>query len=448
MTDQALIQVAQRFGTPTYVFDVEALRERMREIRGIFGDGIRLCYSIKANPFLIPAMLQEVSCLEVCSPGELSICERLKVPMDRVVYSGVNKEPEDTAQAVAVDEVGVCTAESLRHVELLEKAAGSRKDPERRMPVLLRLHSGAQFGMSRRDLVSVLARREEYPHLDFAGIHYFVGTQRKNKELHQQKEELRMLRELFDEVEQTCHFRLRRLEYGPGLPVPLFAGEDASDTLAPARELAPFLQEAAQWAELTVEAGRFYATSCGCYLTRVADSKRMEDGKQYCIVDGGIHHVNYLGQIMGMKEPVIRHLRGNGCADAPMDRVQYRRIQDRPGEALCAAAAGTKADGAGQGGAEADGAEENGKDNYGNWAICGSLCTTNDDLVRSRFMAEPLPGDVLIFENIGAYSVTEGIYLFLSRKMPRIVLYNGSSDVRLVRDFVDSSLLNTPQFTL
>ncbi len=442
MTDQALIQVTQRFGTPTYVFDVEELRERMREIRGIFGSGIHLCYSIKANPFLIPAMLQEVSCLEVCSPGELSICERLQVPMDRIVYSGVNKEPEDVAEAVITDEVGVCTAESLRHVELLEKAAKSRKTSQHRLPVLLRLHSGAQFGMSRRDLLSVIARREEYPHLDFAGIHYFVGTQRKNKELHQQKEELQMLRDLFDEVEQTYHFRLRRLEYGPGLPVPLFAGEDASDTLAPARELAPYLQEAAQWSELTVEAGRFYTASCGFYLTRVADSKRMEDGKQYCIVDGGIHHVSYLGQIMGMKEPVIRHLRGNGCADAPMDRVQYRRIPDHPEEAPAEALHGgedkVKAGAAGQGTEE----------HYGNWAICGSLCTTNDDLVRSRFMAEPLPGDVLVFENIGAYSVTEGIYLFLSRKMPRIVLYNGSSDVRLVRDFVDSSQINTPQFTL
>ena len=79
------------------------------------------------------------------------------------------------------------------------------------------------------------------------------------------------------------------------------------------------------------------------------------------------------------------------------------------------------------------------------WAICGSLCTTNDDLVRSRTMEEPLPGDLLVFENIGAYSVTEGIYLFLSRKMPRIVLYNGISDIRLARDFVDTSRLNTIQ---
>ena len=52
-------------------------------------------------------------------------------------------------------------------------------------------------------------------------------------------------------------------------------------------------------------------------------------------------------------------------------------------------------------------------------------------------------GDILAFENIGAYSVTEGIVLFLSRTMPRIILYHGENDIRLARDFIESSALNT-----
>ncbi len=422
MTDEMLIQMVQRFGTPTYVFDTKALRQRVQSIKEILGDQIHLCYSIKANPFLIPAMLREVEHLEVCSPGELAICERLQVPMEAVVYSGVNKEPVDAEEAVITDCVGVCTAESIRHVQLLEAAAAKRegqceaaggKEKAGRLPVLLRLNAGAQFGMSRADLLSVIEKRESYPHLEIVGVHYFVGTQRKNKELHQQKEELQMLKEFYEQVEQEYGFHLQRLEYGPGLPVPLFAGDDDSDTLAPVRMLAPFLQEVTTWAELTVEAGRFFATECGYYLTKAMDCKTSDEGVNYCILDGGIHHVNYLGQIMGMKEPVIRHYRGNGDPDAALDTVSLQRIPDDTEDAK-------------------------------SWALCGSLCTTNDDLVRSRKMAEPQPGDVLAFENIGAYSVTEGIYLFLSRKMPRIVLYNDISDIRLVRDFVDTSVLNTP----
>ena len=447
MTDESLIAIAKQYGSPTYVFDTKALRARMHAIGEIFGPKVKLCYSIKANSFLIPAALQEVANLEVCSPGELEICERLQVPMDRVIYSGVNKEPWDVERAVIHDEVGICTAESLRHVRLLE-AAGAKSGKV--VPVLLRLNSGAQFGMSREDLLSVIRERESYPHLELAGIHYFAGTQRKNKNLHQQKDELEMLRQLFNEVREQEGFVLRKLEYGPGLPVPLFADGNYSDTLAPARELAETLRSVTEWAELTVEAGRFYAAECGYYITKVVDSKSVDD-KNFCIVDGGIHHVNYLGQIMGMKEPVIRHYRGNGDPDAASEMVEYKRIADNAADVLSMQGAEENEysqDAAAKAAALSENAEEDCAEkeyDLQDWAICGSLCTTNDDLVRSRRMTGPQLGDLLVFENIGAYSVTEGIYLFLSRKMPRIVLYNDSSDVQLVRDFTETNPLNTPQ---
>ena len=52
-----------------------------------------------------------------------------------------------------------------------------------------------------------------------------------------------------------------------------------------------------------------------------------------------------------------------------------------------------------------------------------------------------VPEDVLAFHNIGAYSVTEGPALFLSRNMPRILLASDDG-VRLVRDTIHSSQLN------
>ena len=78
MTDTILQQLATSWDTPCFVFDIDALRDRMREIKSIVGTQVELCYSIKANPFLIEAMQELVSHLEVCSPGELSICENLR----------------------------------------------------------------------------------------------------------------------------------------------------------------------------------------------------------------------------------------------------------------------------------------------------------------------------------------------------------------------------------
>ena len=388
MDEQALSAVAARFGTPCFVFDEEALARRMREIKRLVGEHVNLCYSIKANPFLLPAMRSLTATLEVCSPGELTICEDLHVDPACILFSGVNKTAADIAHAM---DAGVTrfTAESPLHIALLHEAAAARG---RVYPVLLRLTAGSQFGMDESDLRDAIARRAQYPFLRFEGIHYFAGTQRKK--LSEQRAELAMLGELFDSLRADYGFVTEKLEYGPGLYFPYFTHEDASDTLAPLRELAPDLIAMGQRVELTVEMGRFFVSECGSYLTTVVDTK-VNRGYAYAIADGGIHHVNYLGGNMGMRLPHIAHIPGPQHVDeTPQDYV-----------------------------------------------LCGSLCTTADVLVRRLPLSGLARGDVLAFRNIGAYAVTEGPALFLSRDLPRIVLHDAAGD-RLVRDTLHASKIN------
>ncbi|MEG1641269.1 MAG: alanine racemase, partial [Ruthenibacterium sp.] len=182
------------YGTPAFVFDVDMLQTRLQSIKEIVGEKIHLCYAIKANPFLIEANLTQVDNLEVCSPGELAICKKLHVDMSTVILSGVNKTPEDIADALD-HHVGLYTAESQLHVDLLNAAGKSRNQV---LPVLLRLTSGSQFGMDESVLRNVIANRGDYPFLSIEGIHYFVGTQR-HKIAEQQKElvELQLFANLY-----------------------------------------------------------------------------------------------------------------------------------------------------------------------------------------------------------------------------------------------------------
>ena len=53
---------------------------------------------------------------------------------------------------------------------------------------------------------------------------------------------------------------------------------------------------------VTLELGRSLTASCGTYLTRVVDVKTNATGN-YAILDGGIHHLVYYGQSMGMRRP-------------------------------------------------------------------------------------------------------------------------------------------------
>ena len=64
------------------------------------------------------------------------------------------------------------------------------------------------------------------------------------------------------------------------------------------------------------------------------------------------------------------------------------------------------------------------------WNICGSLCTVNDVLVKQMPLKHAKIGDALVFERVGAYSVTEGIYLFLSRRMPRLLFCLKKTDLQ------------------
>ncbi len=59
----------------------------------MLGSRAKLCYAMKANPFL--AGTAELDRYEVCSPGEFAICERIGIPMSRIVLSGVYKAETD-----------------------------------------------------------------------------------------------------------------------------------------------------------------------------------------------------------------------------------------------------------------------------------------------------------------------------------------------------------------
>ena len=83
--------------TPAYVFDLDKMKEFAEKVKRCLTGKAEICYAMKANPFLIKPMLEIVSSLEVCSPGEFRICERAGIPMEKIVLSGVYKNPDDIA---------------------------------------------------------------------------------------------------------------------------------------------------------------------------------------------------------------------------------------------------------------------------------------------------------------------------------------------------------------
>ena len=158
MDKTALRTAAAKYGTPLYLFDLEAFTARAQRVRAAFGSDVNLCYSMKANPFVLRGLPDVFRWVEVCSPGELTICERLGIPPERILYSGVNKGADDVARAVALG-ADLLTAESTLHFDLICAAAAAQG---KHVNVLPRLTAGSQFGMDPDALADLVARRAEF----------------------------------------------------------------------------------------------------------------------------------------------------------------------------------------------------------------------------------------------------------------------------------------------
>ncbi len=387
MNSEALQDIAASFATPAFIFDADEFGRRAKNVKSAIG-GASLCYSIKANPFLLACLPEEIDRVEVCSPGELAICRRVGVDPSTVVYSGVNKGSEDIAEAIEYG-AELLTAESLRQLGLINAAALAAG---KRVRVALRLTSGNQFGMDSENLKRAVAEKGSYEGVDIVAIHYYSGTQKKK--LAVVEKELAELEELAEELEKRFGLSGISLEYGPGLPADYFGDDPEGRDMAVLAEAGAMIAAVAARRSVTVEFGRFLASPCGTYLTAAADIKN-NNGENFVICDGGINHLKYYGQTMAMQTPPITLLGDHG-----------EKTED--------------------------------------YTLCGSLCTTADILVRKVTLPALSVGDVLAFGRCGAYSVTEGIGLFLSRQLPRIVLHSERGGNRLLRDFYGTDILNSP----
>ena len=380
--------------TPAYVFDLDKMKKFVKKVQSCLGESAQLCYAMKANPFLTGPMMEVVSSFEVCSPGEFRICERVGVPMERIVLSGVYKNPEDVEYVLSVyGGKGVYTVESLQHLKILNEIAVRL---EMKIAVLIRVTSGNQFGVDEADIREIISNRTDYPGIQMEGFQFYSGTQKKD--LGQMKTELEHLDEFIRELKEASGFEAQELEYGPGFFVPYFKKDKSEDVENVLGEFREILEGLDFKGKVVLEMGRFLAAACGYYVTSIVDMK-VNKGQPYVIMDGGINHLNYYGQAMAMKQPYCIQL------DA-------------------------------EGNEKMEGEEEV-------WNLCGALCTVGDVVVKRFPLHKPQIHDILVFERVGAYSVTEGIYLFLSRPLPRIYFWTEEEGLRMVRDGVHTDVLNS-----
>lgn len=292
----ALSAIAERFGTPTYVYS----RAHIEAQYLAFADALKgmphlVCFAVKANSNLgvLNVLARLGAGFDIVSRGELERVLAAGGQADKIVFSGVGKTRDDMRRAL---EVGVhCfNVESIDELERLQVVAAELGV---RAPVSLRVNPDVdagthpyistglkenKFGIAIADAEDVYIRAAQLPNLEVVGVDCHIGSQLTT--LAPFLDALDRLLALVDRL-GDCGIYLRHIDLGGGLGVRYRDEEPplAGDYIKAVRERLEGRELA-----LVFEPGRFIVANAGVLLTQVEYLKHTEH-KDFAIVDAAMN---------------------------------------------------------------------------------------------------------------------------------------------------------------
>jgi diaminopimelate decarboxylase len=300
--EMPLTEVADEFGTPTYVVDEADFRHRIRRYRAALPD-VRLVYAGKA--LLTTAVAQwvaeEGSGLGVSSGGELATALVAGVDPNQIVAHGKATTSSELCKA-AIVEVGRIVVDSPTEVALLATGVGRRQSVQVLVTpdIDIHEHSSVTTGLTDQQFGCALtdghaARAVEWildqPLLYLTGLHCHIGSQVTDASLY--GEVIREMVPLMAEVRARHGVILTELNIGGGHGVPYTSGDPELDLDA----LRDIIDDALDWScaaehfprpTIVVEPGRAISARAGVTLYRVLWVQSQPGGRTVVVVDGGL----------------------------------------------------------------------------------------------------------------------------------------------------------------
>ena len=292
----ALSAIAERFGTPTYVYSRAHIEAQYRSYAdALQGTEHLVCFAVKANSNLgvLNVLARLGAGFDIVSGGELERVLAAGGRADRVVFSGVGKTRDDMRRAL---EVGVhCfNVESTEELERLQVVAA---EMGKIAPVSLRVNPDVdagthpyistglkenKFGIAIADAEAIYVRAAQLPNLEVVGVDCHIGSQLTTVEPF--LDALDRLLVLVDRLAE-CGIHLRHLDLGGGVGVRYRDEEPplVSDYIQAIRERVGERDLA-----LVFEPGRYIVANAGVLLTRVEYLKHTEH-KDFAIIDGAMN---------------------------------------------------------------------------------------------------------------------------------------------------------------
>ena len=307
---QPLTALAEKYGTPLYLYDEERIRERCRTylsaVKEAFSGRGKVMYASKAASFkrLYEIMREEGMGIDVVSMGEICTAKKAGFPLENAYFHSNNKTDADILYAIESG-VGYFVADNVEELYAIERIAGERGISKN---VLLRLTPGidphtyaavatgkvdSKFGsaIETGQAEEITRVALSLPHVNLRGFHCHVGSQVFDSDVYIRAAEV-MLTFVCD-IYKKCGYLADELDIGGGYGVRYIFEQPTIDIAANIAEVAAFMKEKAAelgitLPEISFESGRSIVADAGLTVYTVGTVKRIPGYKTYVSVDGGM----------------------------------------------------------------------------------------------------------------------------------------------------------------
>nr|MDT0658202.1 type III PLP-dependent enzyme [Micromonospora sp. DSM 115978] len=401
-------ELADRYGTPLYLYDGEVVRETYQRLRGLLDPAVEIYYSLKANPNVsVCALLRSLGAgAEVSSLTELVTALRAGVPARDILFLGPGKSAAELAACLRHG-IGAVVCESLDELTTLDAMAASVAGGGVRVMLRVnpaftgkgsRLAMGGkprQFGIDQELLAQAAPVLKALRHVRVTGLHAYLGTRILDAEdiVHNSRGVLAAATELAAALDLP----LELVDIGGGFGVPYFDNESPLDTDAVAvgvnAAIASFRARYPH-TRIVTELGRYLVGWAGTYVVRARYVKESR-GEWFVVADGGTNH----------------HMAAVGIGSFVKRNFPIRFLS-RPDDPPVR-----------------------------EYTVTGPLCTPNDVIAKQVSLPQVLPGDLIGVERSGAYGPSASPVLFLGHGHPaEVLVLDGVAHLVRRSDTVDDLL--------
>ena len=189
--DISLEQIAEKVGTPTYVYSAATLRRHVKVLQEAF-DGIphHICYAVKANGNLaLLQVLRDAGCeFDAVSVGELKRVREIGVSGSDIIFSGVGKRDDEIEAALKSSVKYICVeseeellaigdiAANLGTVAPVSLRVNPDVDPKTHPYIATGLEKN-KFGVPFQEAPRLYQVAIKHPNLEPVGVTCHIGSQ-------------------------------------------------------------------------------------------------------------------------------------------------------------------------------------------------------------------------------------------------------------------------------